>query len=283
MPDVTVMKDGYTRHFPPRSSAIAKMVSRGWQIIGEAPESPKSEATEATEVSDNQLVSVIMPAWNAGKYIGKAIASMKAQTLAEWELLIADDGSTDNTVAQAKKAAGGDSRIKIIESPHGGYAIATNTALAMSTGGIIARLDADDEHHPDRLQEQWLYLQRHEYRDIDLVTCDMADIDIDGGTIKVHNSGPMDGKRYMAGWGGPCHASVVARRKAYDLAGGFDPDEEWDGDGGWNMRVIKASLRWGHIDEPWYYHRRYPEMRSEQHRPEQDGVHEKLLVKYNAA
>ncbi|MCK4625075.1 MAG: glycosyltransferase family 2 protein [Phycisphaerae bacterium] len=282
MPDVVVMKDGYTRSFPAGSSSIAKMVSRGWQIIGDAP-TIKTGKVKVEIVPDNQFVSVIMPAWNAGKYIGKAIASMQAQALTEWELLIVDDGSTDDTAARARQAAGDDKRIKITEQPHGGYAIATNTALAMSIGGIIARLDADDEHHTDRLKEQWLYLQQYGHRDIDLVTCDMIDIRLDGNTIRVCHSGPMDGKRYMAGGSGPCHASVTARRKVYDLVGGFRPDEEWDGDGGWNMRVIQAGLRWGHIDESWYYHRRYPDMRSEKHRAEQDGAHAKLLAKYNAA
>lgn len=281
MPDVTVMKDGYTRHFPSGSSAIAKMVSCGWQIIDDYPiNEPKS--VNAKVVPDNQLVSVLMPAWNAGKYISRAVASMKEQVLADWELLIVDDGSTDDTVERAKRAAGSDRRIIISEQPHGGYAIATNTALALSTGGFIARLDADDEHHPDRLKEQLLYLLAHEHRDIDLATCDMLDIDESGKVTKIWQSGPMDGKRYMAGWGGPCHASTFARRKAYDIAGGFRLDEEWDGDGGWNMRIIHADLRWGHIDESWYYHRRHPKMRSELSRPEQDGVHKRLLAKYNA-
>ena len=224
------------------------------------------------------LVSVIMPAWNAAPYIARAIASMKGQTLRDWELLIVDDGSTDKTSAAAKQAARGDKRIKLARQPHGGYAIATNTALCMSSGDIIARLDADDGQHPDRLRRAVTYLLEHP--DCDIVTCDMTDIDVEDKQLRVHHTGPMVPQEYVKGAGGPCHASAVAWRRVYDTLGGFDPAEEWDGDGGWNLRAIMLNMVWGHIAEPDYYHRRYPEMRSERFRAEQDGMHKDLLAAY---
>ena len=199
--------------------------------------------------------------------------------LVEW--LVIDDGSDDETFATAIDASAGDRRIKVSRIPHGGYAIATNCALCMASGDVIARLDADDRQHPDRLAFQAQFLLSHP--DVDCVTCDMTDIGLSDEQLKTHATGPMDGERYLSGWGGPCHASVVAWRRVYDVIGGFSPDEEWDGDGGWNCRAIKAGMKWGHIDSPWYYHRRYPEMRSEKFRDLQDGMHVDLLRKYGLA
>jgi len=227
------------------------------------------------------LVSVIMPAWNAAKYIRRAVHSMQAQLLKDWELCICDDGSDDKTYATATRASKGDDRVKVSRIPHGGYAVATDVCLAMSTGQIIARLDADDEQHPERLQAQADWLIRHP--EVDCVTCDMTDLVKKGQRWvfgQVLASEPMDAERYVQGWGGPCHASVVAWRRAYDQIGGFHPTEEWDGDGGWNLRAIRLGLQWGHISSPWYYHRRYPAMRSERFRAEQDGMHRDLLARF---
>ncbi|MCM1096370.1 MAG: glycosyltransferase, partial [Terasakiella sp.] len=59
-------------------------------------------------------VSVIMPAWNAAPYIGAAIDSLRAQTVADWELIVADDGSTDSTADIVAAASAADSRIRLL-------------------------------------------------------------------------------------------------------------------------------------------------------------------------
>lgn len=103
----------------------------------------------------DRLVSVIMPAFNCEKFIGEAIESVQSQSYSEFELLICDDGSTDNTFAQASKYAQTDPRVKIFKNRFAkGAAGARNTSISMSSGRYIAFLDADDFWRPEKLAKQ---------------------------------------------------------------------------------------------------------------------------------
>ena len=84
----------------------------------------------------------------------RAIASIRRQTLAEWELVVVDDGSTDDTGNLLAVAARQDTRIRVIHQPAEGLVAALNTGLAAARGPLIARMDADDESHPERLTRQ---------------------------------------------------------------------------------------------------------------------------------
>lgn len=94
-------------------------------------------------------VSIIMPAWNAARFISEAIESVLAQTYENWELIIVDDGSTDGTV----DAIGGtrDPRIRLIEQHNAGASAARNSGLAAATADYVFFLDADDRLRPDAL------------------------------------------------------------------------------------------------------------------------------------
>ncbi len=110
------------------------------------------------------LVSIIMPAYNAEKYIRLAILSIQNQTFTNWELLIVDDFSTDNTVGIIKAASAKDIRIILKQlSKNSGTGVARNTALQMSKGRYIAFLDADDLWRKDKLQKQVEFLQTNNY------------------------------------------------------------------------------------------------------------------------
>src|SRR5882757_4082321 len=100
------------------------------------------------------LVSVIMPAYNAEKYIAEAINSVKQQTYTAWELIVIDDGSTDNTAAIIKKYAGTDNRIMYTYQANGGQGKARNNGLKKATGEYVAFLDADDLWIPEKLNTQ---------------------------------------------------------------------------------------------------------------------------------
>lgn len=106
-------------------------------------------------------VSVITPAYNAAPFIAETIASVRAQTFADWEMIIADDGSTDDTVEVARRAAAGDDRIRVLvaEKNSGLPAVARNRALAESTAPVIAFLDADDIWMPEKLERQLRLLE----------------------------------------------------------------------------------------------------------------------------
>ena len=90
------------------------------------------------------LVSIIMPAYNAGKFIAQSIQSVVDQTCSNWELIVVDDGSTDRTAEAVQAFARGDTRIKYFYQKNRGQGVAKNTGIQAAGGDFIAFLDADD-------------------------------------------------------------------------------------------------------------------------------------------
>ena len=109
--------------------------------------------------ADRHKITVLMPAYNAGKYIREAIASVLEQTYHEFELLIINDGSTDNTVSEVLSF--NDPRIVLVNNEHQGIAATLNTGLRLADTYYVARFDADDICMPDRLEKQFNFLQDH--------------------------------------------------------------------------------------------------------------------------
>ena len=114
-------------------------------------------------------VSVLLPVHNAAATLGRAIGTIREQTFREWELLVVDDGSTDASTEIALMASQGDDRIRVLTQPHGGIVAALNHGVAIARGIYLARMDADDESWPERLEEQRTFLNRHP--EIGLVGC----------------------------------------------------------------------------------------------------------------
>lgn len=101
------------------------------------------------------LVSVVMPSYNAEKYISEAIQSVIAQTYENWELLIIDDCSTDSTANIVKQFSDVDSRITLYSNPKNmGVALTRNKGMNLAKGSWIALLDSDDVWHKDKLEKQ---------------------------------------------------------------------------------------------------------------------------------
>lgn len=101
---------------------------------------------------ENPLVSVLIANYNYGQYISEAIESVLNQTYQNFEIVICDDGSTDNSVEVIKSYAEKDARIRLITKENGGHASALNVAFQASKGDIVTILDADDYYMPERLQ-----------------------------------------------------------------------------------------------------------------------------------
>lgn len=106
-------------------------------------------------------VSVLLPFHNAGAVLHAAISSIDQQTFTDRELLLIDNASSDESPVIAQRWADRDPRIKVLHEPRIGIAHALNTGLAQAKGRYIARMDADDISHPDRLAQQVAYLDAH--------------------------------------------------------------------------------------------------------------------------
>jgi hypothetical protein len=99
-------------------------------------------------------VSVIMPVYNGGAQLGRAIDSILQQTFDDFELVIVDDGSTDDTPTVLRRMSSADQRVRIICGRHAGLVAALNEGCANARGTYLARMDADDVAMPDRLGAQ---------------------------------------------------------------------------------------------------------------------------------
>lgn len=128
------------------------------------------------------LISVIMPAYNAERFIEEAIRSVAEQTVTDWELLVIDDGSRDGTCAVVEQLAKTDSRIRLLRNEENmGVARTRNRGFSVCTGRYVALLDSDDVWHSHKLERQLAQMQNS---GADLSYCSYAIIDAEGEKAK---------------------------------------------------------------------------------------------------
>jgi glycosyltransferase involved in cell wall biosynthesis len=109
-------------------------------------------------------VSIITPVHNASRYIGESIESVLGQSFSDWEMIIVDDCSTDNSVNIIQSFSDNDSRINLIQlSENSGAAVARNAAIGAAQGRYIAFLDSDDIWMPHKLATQLAFMQSNNY------------------------------------------------------------------------------------------------------------------------
>ncbi|HHX36380.1 MAG TPA: glycosyltransferase family 2 protein [Clostridiaceae bacterium] len=124
---------------------------------------------------EQDLVSIVMPAYNCADCIGESIASCQAQSWQNWELIIMDDCSTDNTAEVVAEYQENDARIRYFTlAENSGAAVARTRAMRIATGRYIAFLDSDDLWHPEKLTRQIYFMQTNLY---DFSCTDYSQID----------------------------------------------------------------------------------------------------------
>ena len=106
------------------------------------------------------LVSIVMPCYNYAPYLAQAIASVEQQTLTNWQLIVVNDGSTDNTM-EVLEVYQNQPNIIVIDKPNGGVSSARNRGMAQATGKYIAFLDADDIWQPHKLEKVVTAMEAH--------------------------------------------------------------------------------------------------------------------------
>lgn len=170
----------------------------------------------------NPQVTVLMPAYNAGKYIAAAVQSVLDQTFSDFELLIVDDGSSDNTVSVLQGFT--DSRIRLIRQEQSGVAAALNTGLSHARGIYICRFDADDICFPHRLARQVHFLDGHPTYLV--VGSDAEYISEDGEHLFHFRCAGHTHKEIVDRLYTHCpfiHSAVMYRKEAILRAGGYSP------------------------------------------------------------
>lgn len=119
------------------------------------------DSLEATRPARQPAISVVMPVYNCQKYLAESIESILSQTFGDFELIIVDDGSTDQSLPIARRYAKWDERIRIISRPNTGIVGALNDGIEAARADIIARMDGDDISYPRRFEVQMNHMRAH--------------------------------------------------------------------------------------------------------------------------
>jgi glycosyltransferase involved in cell wall biosynthesis len=204
-------------------------------------------------------VSVVMPAYNVDRYLAEAIESVLAQTYTDYELIIVDDGSTDESrpVAERYRAIHPD-RITVVSQENRGLAGARNTAIRASSGRVIALLDSDDGWAPGFLEAQVRLLQA--YPEVAIVTGNAYNR---GGLWDGRPVCPVPDPRPL-----PDLVSIlrdetavfvmsVFRREVVDRIGPFDEQLRTNEDYDYWIRAALAGFRFMRNPEPLAFYRRH--------------------------
>ena len=160
------------------------------------------------------LVSIIMPSWNTGRFIAESIQSVINQTYRNWELIIVDDCSTDDT--DAVVAAFSDTRIRYLKNvKNSGAAVTRNRAMREAKGEWIAFLDSDDLWAPEKLAKQIGFMKEHGYV---FSYHDYVKIDEESQPLGIYVTGPeIVTKRKMYNYGYPGCLTFMYSAKAMGL------------------------------------------------------------------
>lgn len=200
------------------------------------------------------LVSVLLPVYNAADTLPEALDSLLAQTLADFEIIAVDDGSTDDSGAILHATAARDPRIRPAFAPHAGLIAALNRGLAECRGEFVARMDADDYAYPERLARQAALLQ--EQPDISVVSClveTVSDMDAGEGFQRYTewlNSlvNPEDIERDIFVESPLAHPSAMLRRGELLELGGYQ-DRGWPEDFDLWLRYHVAGKRMAKVPQ----------------------------------
>jgi glycosyltransferase involved in cell wall biosynthesis len=165
-----------------------------------------------------------MPAYNAERYLAQAIDSVLAQTWREFELIVIDDGSTDDTLAIARECAARDARVKVFTQPNRGFAETLHRGFEIAVSEWVFRMDADDRMHPNRLERQIAFLAEHP--ELDVASSLVCHIDGDNRVIGKDNSQlftheaiqKLVAANELIGF---CHPAAVVRKSAVMAVGGY--------------------------------------------------------------
>ena len=206
------------------------------------------------------LVTVIIPVWNGAAFLPETLRSLQSQTCANFEALILDDGSTDDTAAVAKKFCDEDPRLRLVSLPHAGLSATRNAGIEMARGEFIAFLDADDVWFPEILARQMESFRADPRVNFAYANYYFWDGERDlFAYYRAKNPLPDgDAARQLIAANVYGVSMVVVRRDLFARAGNFDTGldccEDWDM---W-LRLLEHGLHARGVREPLARYRRWP-------------------------
>lgn len=199
-------------------------------------------------------VSVVIPAYNAARYVGAAIESVLAQTAADLEAVVVDDGSKDDTESVVRRYG---TRVRYLRQENAGVAVARNRGLAESRGHWVGFLDADDTWLPRKLEHQLEALEERPgpracYSAFTVVDPELRPLEVRHSP----RQGPILEDLLLRGNVVGSICTVLCERALFDAAGGFDPALSQCAD--WDMWIRLSLLTdFAYLDEPLVTYRRH--------------------------
>lgn len=203
-------------------------------------------------MSEN-LISIIMPVKNEEKYIFDSIQSVLSQTYKNFELIIIDDGSTDKTFEIVKSIK--DDRIRLFQKENSGLIDQLNFGLKEAKGEYIARMDADDQISPEKLEEQMQFLINN--KNIHLVGTNFYFID-ETGEIVMQKKLPehhKDIEFMMPFIDSVLHSSILTYKKVLIDSGGYNKEYFCAEDDELFLRLLSLGYKMYNIQKPFYKYR----------------------------
>jgi glycosyltransferase involved in cell wall biosynthesis len=205
-------------------------------------------------VSNPESVTIGIPFLNARRYLPTAVRSVFAQTHADWELLLIDDGSTDGSVDVVRRLD--DPRVRLlVDGSNRGLCARLNQIAAMARGTYLARMDADDVMHPQRIERQVGLLRADPA--IDLVDTATFTVDDDLTPLGIRGDRPLDPRpEVVLRYGLLLHPTVMGRSEWF-RANPYDPAFVRAEDRELWIRTC-AAARCARLDEPLFFYREDP-------------------------
>jgi glycosyltransferase involved in cell wall biosynthesis len=217
--------------------------------------------------SKSPLFSILVPVLNAGEYLDRAIASVRAQTLTDFELILVDDGSTDDAVDRAGLIR--DSRICLIRQSNQGAPVALNRGLAAASGEYVALLDADDYWAPNKLERHRECFLEHP--EADLTFTGIVFVGADDEPLNLPRRKPTGSftfEQLFVDYVIGSSSAIAVRRAVTRIVGSFDATMPYMYDVDLVLRI--AGIRPANvvgIAEPLTFYRRRPGQQTSDWRP----------------
>lgn len=185
---------------------------------------PADVARRLPQATDEELVSVVIPAYNAQATLDDTLNSVRSQTHRNLEIVVVDDGSTDDTAIIAQRHSAVDPRVRVIRQDNAGVAAARNAGIAATSGRYVAPIDADDLWAPSKIARQLLAAAKDQGK-VGLVYSWFAVIDQDNGVLRLEDGADAEGavlRQLLLGNFVGNGSSALILRSAIEFAGFYD-------------------------------------------------------------
>ena len=206
---------------------------------------PQSVSAKETSVG-LPLVTVVMPTYNRANLLPRAVNSVLTQTHANLELILVNDGSSDDTREVIEELAAKDSRVRAIHKPNGGVASALNSGFDQAGGKYVTWSSDDNYYHPNAIELMVCYLETHPH--LKFVYTDVREVDEKGNLLGIFQAGPPEDLRKHCNIRG----CLLYSREVMAIVGSYDPRWPRCQDYDFWLRAQASQVQMGYIPESPY-------------------------------